>query len=386
MKILMITAEGLPLFPEKLIIPLYATQRVTENDSQKLHQIFSNLYLNCAEAFVGINASGKTSILNVIVFAIELLKSSPINHIESKLILGNSKNTVITIYFTSNKSELCKLETQIYSDYDNVGNTIYKIKEEKLWIKKEKINITKTQLFNFSENEPVITRTAMHDKINFLSDDVSIIISYLKETKEEIHLTQMLFLTNINYIPYDFKEIPKEIIEFLDPSIEYIILGNSKDLNTSTIIKFKGMNEIVIEKKSDLINYLSSGTIKGISVFIAALITIKNGGYLVIDEIENHFNKEIVSTLLRFFTNKKTNPNGAVLIYSTHYPELLDEHDRNDSIFITFKENGIKVKQLSTILKRNDIKKSEVYQSGYLGATTPSYNSYIELKKLLLRN
>lgn len=28
---------------------------------------------------------------------------------------------------------------------------------------------------------------------------------------------------------------------------------------------------------------------------------LREGGYLVIDEIENHFNKEIVSTLIRFF-------------------------------------------------------------------------------------
>lgn len=27
---------------------------------------------------------------------------------------------------------------------------------------------------------------------------------------------------------------------------------------------------------------------------------LKNGGYIVVDEIENHFNKEIVTTLMRF--------------------------------------------------------------------------------------
>ena len=32
-------------------------------------------------------------------------------------------------------------------------------------------------------------------------------------------------------------------------------------------------------------------------------------------------------------------------------------------------------------VKRNDIKKSEAYESGYLQRTTPSYKSYMTLKK-----
>ncbi len=51
---------------------------------------------------------------------------------------------------------------------------------------------------------------------------------------------------------------------------------------------------------------------------------------------------------------------------SLHYPELLDEYDRNDSIFITRNRNGITVENLTNILKRNDIKKSDAYQSGFL--------------------
>ena len=102
---------------------------------------------------------------------------------------------------------------------------------------------------------------------------------------------------------------------------------------------------------------------------------------MVLDEIENHFNKEIVSTLVRFFMDSKFNNNGGTLIYSTHYPELLDEYDRNDSINIIRNRNGITVDNLSNILKRNDIKKSDAYQSGFLDGTTPMYDAYMRLKK-----
>ena len=128
-------------------------------------------------------------------------------------------------------------------------------------------------------------------------------------------------------------------------------------------------------KPIELNNYLSSGTVKGMITFTLAQEVLKDGGYLIVDEIENHFNKEIVSTLIRFFMDGKINKNGGMLIFSTHYPELLDEYDRNDSIFITRNRDGITAENLSNILKRNDIKKSDAYQSGFLEGTTPTYEA-----------
>ena len=110
---------------------------------------------------------------------------------------------------------------------------------------------------------------------------------------------------------------------------------------------------------------------------------LQSGGYLLVDEIENHFNKEIVTTLVRFFMDSRFNKNGGTLIFTTHYPELLDEYDRNDGIYIVRNCNGITAENLSYILTRNDIKRSDAYQSGFLEGTTPTYEAYIRLKKSL---
>ena len=79
--------------------------------------------------------------------------------------------------------------------------------------------------------------------------------------------------------------------------------------------------------------------------------------------------------------DKKVNLNGATLIYSTHYVELLDVIDRNDGIYIMRNINGITIQKLHHILKRNDIKKSDAFQSDMLGNTAPSYNAAMKLKK-----
>ena len=79
------------------------------------------------------------------------------------------------------------------------------------------------------------------------------------------------------------------------------------------------------------------------------------------------------------------NRTGAMLIFSTHYPELLDEFERNDNIYIIRNRKGVSIENLSNLLKRNDIKKSEAYQSGLLEGTAPMYEAYMALKKSLIR-
>ena len=173
------------------------------------------------------------------------------------------------------------------------------------------------------------------------------------------------------------------MIAFLDPTIETLCFeeGNRNNL---IHLKFKGEEEITLHDARELEQYLSSGTIKGIITFSMVKDVLRSGGYLLVDEIENHFNKEIVTTLLRFFMDSRLNRKGGVLLFTTHYPELLDEYDRNDAIHIIRNRNGITVENLSNLLHRNDIKKSDAYQSGFLEGTTPAYEAYMRLKKSLV--
>ena len=377
MKLLRITAEGLPLFKRQLDICLYAQQRISEEQKGQLYPLFSNVYLNPANGFIGINASGKTSVLKVILLALGILNNDPINHIETRDILGDAKKVTLNIYFYSDvQSEVCRLETIIASDKTKTEGIIYSIVSESIWTKKSDEINTRKAMLSFDEKDPVMIRTGQEA---FLSDDVSIMIARNKKTGESIRTVNLLSFTNINVLPFS-EEIPAEVITFLDPTVEKLHF-EEKDQKAVIRLKFRGKEEIVLNNPIELNNYLSFGTIKGMIIFTLAQEVLQRGGYLVVDEIENHFNKEIVTTLMRFFMDGKLNKNGGTLIFSTHYPELLDEYDRNDSIFITRNRNGITVENLSSVLKRNDIKKSDAYQSGFLEGTTPMYEAYMRLKK-----
>lgn len=377
MKLLRIIATGLPLFKEKIDVSFYAKQRVNEDDKTKLYNFVDNYYLNLSNAIIGINASGKTSMLKVIDLALNILNNKPINYIESNTILGACKEATITSYFIDNRDYICCLETIISSFKNNKDVYEYFITSERLWEKSISLVKAKKDLTDFSNIDPIKFRT----NEEYLSNDVSFIIALNKKNNEKIDVFSLLSYTNINVLPFT-NNIPLEVISFLDPTIEKLYFEKN-DKKTFVHLKFKNEDELILNNAEELERYLSSGTIKSIIIFTMLLETLKTGGYLLIDEIENHFNKEIVSTIIRFFMDNSLNKNGGVLIYTTHYPELLDEYDRNDCIYIMRNQKGITVDNLSSLLNRNDIKKSDLYQSDFFEGTAPKYDAYIKLKKKL---
>lgn len=378
MKILRITAQGLPLFKQELDLEFYTQQRVGEDDKDKLFALKSNYYLHQAVSFIGINASGKTSVLKAINLALDIINNQPINHSEAKTILGSSQKTTYKICFYDD-GKICCLETIITSKKMKNGAYTYSIIEERLWEKPLYAVKSKKYLTDFSGLQPVETRNTNEA---YLPDDVSLIIARNKKSHGPLDVYSLLSFTNTNVLPFS-EDIPLDVIAFLDPTIEKLCF--EKDKKRELIhLKFKEQEEILLNNAAELEQYLSSGTIKGIITFSMVREVLASGGCILIDEIENHFNKEIVTTMVRFFMDSNLNKNGSMLLFTTHYPELLDEYDRNDGIYIVRNRNGITAENLSNILKRNDIKKSDAYQSGFLEGTTPAYEAYLRLKKSLV--
>lgn len=382
MKILKLSIEGLKNLKNTLEVDFVAQQRVDNDDKERMFNLFSNVYISPTLSFIGINASGKTTILKLISFAINLLNNEPINSVSSKDFLEDleiKQNIIFTAYFYHNDI-VYKLKTLVGKKTKSIdGITKFEITDETLWEKGIHKVKTKKSLYDFVDSEVKIRRNKNEE---YLMEDVSIIVALNKKQGTNFFLCDMSDFTDHNMLNV-LGQYPKEILTFLDPSIETL---SCKPVDKKVVIrlKFYGKEEIELNRPLALNRYLSSGTIKGLSVFMGAVFSFLEGGYLIVDELENHFNREIVSTLIQFFMDKKVNKKGATLIFSTHYSELLDEFERNDSIYITKNKDGITAEKLSGILKRNDIKKSEIYDSDFLEGTVPTYESYIALKKVLI--
>ena len=116
MKVLKIEAKGLKLFKNEISIDFYAKQRVSLDKNEMLTNLFSNVYINNVISFIGKNASGKTTTLKVISFALQLLRNEPINKIKYREILTGLKEdeeVEFNIYFLTNTNKISKLKTII---------------------------------------------------------------------------------------------------------------------------------------------------------------------------------------------------------------------------------------------------------------------------------
>lgn len=379
-RILKVEICNIPILGDNVAsIDFVAGQRVAEDDKSRLYNIFNNVYQGEALAFVGINASGKTTMLKLLSFTMSMLNNKPLNSIENAdfmNLLDSDSSAVFTTCFSANDSvyqlttEIVRIDGRLVINNETLKEKSFRnVKFKKL-------------LYDFSGIEPVMDRSLL-DR-TFLLDDVSIMVSFNKKYDASVYFIDLLKQTNRNYLENIGCEFPLELIEFLDPSVEYFRLVKSM-AGYGFQLKFKRYENVIYMKRADeLDRYLSSGTIKGINIFMDAIECFRKGGYLLVDELENHFNKEIIASLIRFFMNGNINTEGAVLLFSTHYSEILDEFDRNDSVYIVRNENGIELRNLSEILKRNDIKKSEAFLSGFLGGTAPKYKAFMALKKYLL--
>ena len=88
--------------------------------------------MNPTSSFIGINASGKTSLLKVLRFVLGMISNEPINHLSTKQILGNTNKTVFnTYFFCEERNEIGRLETVITSKETKTEGIIYQIVSEK---------------------------------------------------------------------------------------------------------------------------------------------------------------------------------------------------------------------------------------------------------------
>lgn len=380
MKILRIKVQGLSLYKNIFDISFCAVQRVHKNHLNSVYNLVGNIYVNTVEAFAGINASGKTTALKVVSFTSVLLGADPLSAEFVPQILDDGIKTIFDIDFFLD-GKIYHLTSEVIKHRGQDGKPKVRILSERLWVKSVSSKINKSNLWDYDKDNPVRVRDNSDE---YLPDDVSIMIAINKQIVKRSIFVDLVMFTNFNLFLPDGGLVPTEIISLLDPTIEYISVESLNE-KVITRLKFFKKEEIVLLNPAELNVYLSSGTVKGVRVFSDAARVLKNGGYMIVDEIENHFNRELVASLLRLFLNKKTNPKGAVLIFSTHYSELLDELDRNDAVFITRSDEGLVVDNLNDLLNRNDMKKSDVYQSNFLGGTAPKYNALLKLQKSIIQ-
>ena len=375
MKILKTKIRGLSYFKNgEFEFDFFASKNVNfyEKESKNVSHVINKLYKLNSIALLGINASGKTTSLKLVLAMLNIfIKNKSLSENDIPEIGNYFDDEVICENYIFNQEWIYKIESIISKDK---SNSLY-FKDEVLYRKKVKKTESKDKIFtNFEET---ISRKDID--VTYLKQTDSIFSGVLNKKNHQLVEDSVVDLTNItdvNKIQYFANDMDISYVNFLDDSIESLIFEED---TKKFKIRFKYSKELIESNIVDLNRFLSSGTIKGIMILLNIQFILNSGGYLIIDELENHLNKSIAVQLIKLF-NSNINKNSATLIFTTHYIEITDFIDRSDSIYVLKKNPLINIEKMSNIIgekDRSDRKKSDLILSGSYGlGTAPKNSSY----------
>lgn len=370
MKLLRVKASHFKNCRDDFTIDFIAQSKKTAEDKEyELQEIADSLYVFNTAAFIGKNASGKTTAIELLDCCYSILGDF---RLEGKK-YSYENITLEMIFYHENY--IYRYRTVLHEDSALGNKAIFS--NQTL----ERKKYAKTSIKNIYEDDQFKPVSG----IGILPEDTSIVFFVLKkkETRavyfdsngEGADTYQLLFKAMKSYSISG--EYLTNIIKIFDETIRG--LERIDDHNYRLIYQDK---EQVLSDK-ELIYLLSSGTTKGLLLYILVVASLQNGFDLLIDEVENHFHKTLVENMISLYKDKTVNRKNATLIFTTHYCEVLDLFNRQDNIWISKSDGQV---YLSNMYKDYNVrpellKSRQFYNNAF--QTSVNYDELMNLKRKL---
>lgn len=381
---------------------------------------YNNMRLLPGAAIYGKNGGGKSNVIRAFWLAVQFIRNAQR--------MQHEKATVPVVPFALNDysaNEPTEFEFDYISDdikyWYSFAATREKIVRESLYRapkgQKALVFVREGQTFTFTEDKAkrkLISETVAENQLFFsvacTMNDASC-VNAMRWFREDVFFSR------------DYTDIPRQLLEFYDDSnmlraisdyakaadfgieemqfeIENKEIGNDLDfpddvpegvkaaltsfiqilaetsnnsegkLKMSQIkakAKHRGINangedelyNIELEDESD-------GTRKLMSIAPAIESVLTKGGVLLVDELERELHPMLVNFIIAKFQSKKSNPNGAQIIFTTHNTELMNlEFMRKDQIYFADKKKSDGASELYSVTDFTT-KTADNIRKGYL--------------------
>lgn len=372
MKLLYIKASGFKNLQDDCILDFTAKSKKTSEDKEyELQEIADGLFVYNTVAFIGKNASGKTTFLDLLDCSYSILSDFSL---ENKNY--DYDGIKLTLFFYQD-GKIYRYCTDITSSQtlNNKATFANQTLSEKVYYKSK----TKT-IFSDEDFVPV-------QNIGILPEDTSIVFFVLgkKETRavyfnsdgEGYNTYKLMFNALKRYKLSDC--VLSKILRLFDSTIQGLTMLDDHNYE----LRLSNDKKIVSDK--ELLHFLSSGTTKGLLLYVTIVASLKYGFDLIIDEIENHFHKTLVENIINLYKDKSINKLNATLYFSTHYCELLDLFNRQDNIWVCRMENKIVADNMYEKFDvRTELLKSRQFYNDTF-KTAVNYEDLMDIKKEFLR-
>jgi len=371
MKLLRVRASNYKNCCDDFTIDLVAKSKKTSEDKEyELRQVAEDLYVYNTVAFVGKNASGKTSAIELMECCYSILGEFRLE--DKHYNYGDVKLEIIFYH----EDYIYRYNTVLMAD-PNLGS---KANFTEQHIYRKKYYKSKVKEIYYADGFEEI------NDLGELPEDTSIVFFVLKKKStravyfncdgEGTETYRLMFRAMKNY--KISKKVLTKVIKIFDDKIQDLEMMDEKHYKLTYQDCVKELSD------SELVYMLSSGTTKGVLLYIFVVAALENGFDLLIDEVENHFHKTLVENMISLFKDKFVNKKNATLIFTTHYCEVLDLFNRQDNIWIAKSDNKISLDNMyETYNIRPELLKSRQFYNNAFD-TSVNYEDLMALKKELM--
>ena len=314
MKLLRVKANNFKNCADGFTIDLVAKSRKTAEDKEyELQEIAPDLHVYNTMAFIGKNASGKTSAIELLDMAYSILggfriedKHYSYDGVELEIIFYHEG--YIFLYETVLGSD--KLENRAVFTKEGVYRKKYYKTNVRDIYNRDDFEKMPVSLFSSSRKE---LDTFLEDGHSLLPEDTSRLFYTLgKRTTRAVYFDSYEAGTDTYRLTFNAlknygidSSILGRVLRIFDENVESLEMLDEKNYK----LTFKG--EIKTISDTQLIHLLSSGTTKGLLLYILMVASLKEGFDLLIDEVENHFHKTLVENMISLYKDKSVNKHNA---------------------------------------------------------------------------
>ena len=370
MKLLHVIANNFKNCNDSFEIDFVSKSKKTAEDKEyELQEIADDLHVYNTMAFIGKNASGKTTAVELLDACYSILSDFRLD--------GKSysyKNVELLIDFYHD-GFIYRYET-ILKNADSLASKAIFMKQR---LRKKKYYKSKTTALYNDEDFVDVEITGE------LPEDTSILFFVLKKKETRAiyfdsfgngaDTYRLIFATLKDY--HIRPALLAKVISIFDENIHDLQMLDDHNFKLSFCSEIKTVSD------KELIYMLSSGTTKGMLLYILMIASLQQGFDLIIDEIENHFHKTLVENMISLYKDKTVNRRNATLIFTTHYCELLDLFNRQDNIYIAKSNDKVYLTNMYEGFNiRPELLKSRQFYNNVF-QTAVNYDELMQLKKEL---
>lgn len=334
--------------------------------------------------YEGANASGKTNALKVFAFIADFAKNSFSYSTESSILFDS--------FFNNNNP------SEFYVEFMDTDGLEYRYEAvlHKDHIEKELLFLVKSTMeeiyFERTNNEITINKLYDNENKIILRNNASFISTLHQYGIQEINDVYDFFAKNIINVTYrglryemsmdipliskmyfhnqDALNFTKNLIQKFDTGISNITISYREDEKNNKIYFpiFLHENENTQYKLG--IDSESTGTR---ALYINLLFYYQNlqsGGVLLLDEFDINLHPDILPHLIKLFTDSKSNPYNAQMIFTSVNPDNLDILGKYRSYLFEKDDGesfGYRLDEPDTNILKNDRKVSAPYRRHLLG-------------------